>query len=192
MACEVSPDIIDDNKKTPLDNAFEDGINIFNDMRDFKLKNDYVNSDETKKMNLSELYYNNIKDKYSFFFATFPLIVKFIFNLTLFHPIGFREFLIFYFNTDTNDRHSNMSNNIKLNCKYIYFVQLHILTDNDGINGKRRDKKENIVNKALKYESNIFNITIKEYDNIISTLKKNEEHVKLIKKERLINFLQKN
>lgn len=176
----------------PLDNAFEDGINIFNEMRDFKLKNNYENSDETKKMSLSESYFNNIKDKYIFFFTTFPLIVKFMFNLMLFHQIGFRDFLTFYFNTNPNDRHSDMSNNIKLNCKYIYYVYLQILTEHNDINGKKKDKMETIVNKALKLESNIFNMTIKEYDHIISTLKKNEEDVKANKRERLIEFVKKN
>ena len=180
------------NKKTPLDNALEDGINIFSELREFKIKNNYEKSDETKKMSLSESFFDNIKNKYTFFFATFPLIVKFMFNLMLFHPIGFREFLTFYFNINTNDRHSDMSENIKLNCKYIYYVYLQILTENNGINGKKKDKKETIVNKALKFESNIFNMTIKEYDHIISTLKQNEEHVKTNKKERLIEFVKKN
>lgn len=192
---DINVDIKNDDvisKKTPLDNAFEDGMNIFNELRDFKIKNNYERSDETKKMNLSESFFNNIKDKYTFFFATFPLIVKFMFNLMLFHPIGFREFLTFYFNINTNDRHSDMSENIKLNCKYIYYVYFQILTENNGISGKKKDKKETIVNKALKFESNIFNMTIKEYDHIISTLKQNEEHVKTNKKERLIEFVKKN
>jgi hypothetical protein len=192
---DINVDIKNDDvisKKTPLDNAFEDGINIFNELRDFKIKNNYEKLDETKKMNLSESFFNNIKDKYTFFFATFPLIVKFMFNLMLFHPIGFREFLTFYFNINTNDRNSDMSENIKLNCKYIYYVYFQILTENNGISGKKKDKKETIVNKALKFESNIFNMTIKEYDHIISTLKQNEEHVKASKKERLIEFVKKN
>lgn len=175
---------------TPFDNAYDDGINIFNELRQFKRMNNYDSSDEQKKIELSESFFNSIKDKYSFFFATFPLIVKFMFNLMLFHPIGFREFLTFYFNTNPSERHNNMSENIKLNCKYVYFVYIHVLNENNGLNGKKKDKKDTIIHKALKFESNIFNMTIKEYDHIITSLKKNEDDIKTNKKERLIEYIK--
>lgn len=180
------------NKITPFDNAYNDGISIFRDLCHFKRMNNYDAVDEHKKVELSETFFNNVKDKYAYFFATFPLIVKFMFNLMLFHPNGLREFLSFYFNTDVSERHNNMSDNIKLNCKYVYFVYLHILTENNGMNGKKKDKKDTIINKALKFESNIFNLTIKEYDHIITSLKKNEDDIKSNKKERLIEFIKNN
>ncbi len=184
---EINNQYINNKDNKQIDNAYNEGLNIFKELCEFKKINKYYIADEYKKNELSEIFYNNIKNKYSFFFTTFPLIIKFMFNLMLFDTIGFRKFLIYYFNTEISN---NMSDNIKLNCKYIYFVYLQILLINNNKSGNKKCKKNIIINKALQFEEYIYNITIKEYNNIITTLKQN--NIKQNKKTRLIEFIQNN
>lgn len=174
-------------EKNLLNITYKEGNEIYKESKKFKQKNFYDNQNENKKVELSEMFSENIKIKYQSFYKTFPLIIKFIFNLNLFNELGYYNFLTYYYSTDEN-KLEEMAN-IKINCRYIYYVYYQILNDNNNINGKKKDKKEFLKEKAERLENNIYKSTIKQYDNIIEAMKKNEINMFNIKKERLHKLL---
>ena len=158
--------------KNEKDLAYEIGCKIYEKSLKFKTDNDYDKQEENKKVELSEKFTEEIEDKnYS---KIFSLIIKFMFNLNLFDEKGYYDYLTYYFNVPDQERNSNVHANVKIHCKYIYYVYYQVLLRNNNSNGKKKDKIEVIKSKAEKLENNIYNSTIKQYENIMEAIKQKQ------------------
>tara|TARA_B110000263_G_C15269570_1_gene492791 strand:+ start:696 stop:1487 length:792 start_codon:yes stop_codon:yes gene_type:complete len=173
-----------------IQKTYKEGCSIYREILLQKDELKYNNKNTNDKNEICEKIHQKLLIKYQEYMITFPILIKIMLNLEIFHTKGYYEFLLYYYNRKSQSK--SIEENVECNCKYIYYTYYCILFENNGINGRRKCSVDILKNKAREFEQKITSMMLSEYTNIIKTVKQNIEKETLNKKERLIEYINNN